>query len=277
LIKKLAVSFLSLSSFLSSAQSAFDGAYATAEFGGALAYANQSISNAFNLNIPSLEFSSTAPYQNNSSMNRPAATGTLLLGYGYSYQRWYMGGELGVSAGYYEMSSNANTGLDRFVQTGSLLTVSSAEATQTQVGLSPIQFSLFLRPGFLITPQSLLSVRVGTSFATASLYSNLYGVKVLSDSGVPQFLLPLQVQGKKSQHVAALQLGTGLEQAVSEHIKIRMDYLFSYYGKLRFQNSGGNFNSISELKSDFILNGVSYQSVSINTQSILLGLSYGFS
>lgn len=267
---------LALFTFSASAHSVFDGVYTAAEFGGVLSYANQTITNTFDLNFPSFNFASNVPYQNYAAMVRPSATGTLLAGYGYSYEHWYIGAELGVSAGYYKMTSSTNTGLTRSVlMSSSRITISSVEAIKTEVNISPVQFGLYLRPGILITPQSLLSMRVGTSFASVSSYGNLAGLKIASDSDIPVFVLPLQIQGKKSRNVAALQLGAGLEQAINEHLKVRMDYLFSYYGKLRFQNNA--IGAIDETGTGFLLSGINYQSVSMNTQSILLGLAYHFS
>ncbi len=256
---------------VTSAQVLPESFYATAEFGGSLAYASQTVNNAVNLLWPSLTFSSSEPYQNYSSMVRPSAAGALLLGYGQNWKNLNLSGELGISNAYYKMNSSMNMGLDRNVDfSGQQVSVSAPQSLQTEVGLSPVQFSMFLRPGIFITPQSLLFMRVGTSFATASSYVKLNAYKVVEEEGGGVLVLPLIVQAKRSRHVAALQLGTGIEQQLAKNLALRIDYLFSYYGNLRFQ-----YASALDLPVDNIsLNTVGYQSVSINTQSILLGLTY---
>lgn len=266
-----ALTLFSIASFASSATSLSNAFYATAEFGGSLAYANQTVNNAVNLNWQSLTFSSSEPYQNHASMVRPSAAGAILLGYGKNWKNINLSGELGVSNAYYKMNSSMNMGLDRAVTfSGQQISVSAPQSLETQVGLSPVQFGIFLRPGIFITPQSLWFMRVGTSFATASSYLNLDVSKIVQQEGANILVLPLKMQAKRSRHVAALQLGTGLEHSLNEHLSFRMDYLFSYYGKLRFEYAG----DVPFSQDTLSLTTIGYQSVSINTQSILLGLTY---
>lgn len=250
----------------------FDGLYTGAEFGGVLTYANQTIQNHFNLVWSALEFNASSPYQQQSTALRTSATGTLLTGYGHSIHRAYLGGELGVNNGYYKMKNAMQTSLTRTVGYPMDILISNAETIISEVNLSPVQFQLFLKPGLFIKPDALLYGRIGTSFSTISTSNYFQGNKTISEYSQPPLVFPLNMQGKQSKNVASLSLGAGLEQQISSHIHLRMDYLFSYYGQIKLNNNAAL--NINDQNIIFNLSSSGYQVVSINQQSILLGLNY---
>ena len=257
---------LSTASFAATSPT-LQGLYAGAEFGGSFAYANQTVQNNVNLQFSDLSFTSSEPYSLYASMVRSSATGAIFAGYGHTWNKFYLGGEIALSNAYYNMASSSTTGLSRTIDNA--ITVTSAKQINTQVNVSPTQFGLFLRPGVMLSPTSLLYGRIGTSFATITYSTNVTDTKILAET--PTIIsFPLMIPANKRTHRAALQLGTGLEQALNNQLTMRLDYLFSYYGKIRMSAVGSNNLD------PFFLTGSSYQSVSINNQSIMLGLAYHF-
>jgi opacity protein-like surface antigen len=255
---------------LSAGAQSFHGLYAGGELGGTMASVNQTLLNNVNLDVvPGGTFQSSSPFRLDDSMVRNAAAGALVAGYGQSFEKFYLGGELSLSSGYYKMTNSSNTGLSRLIGTFGNVTIASAESMDTQVNLSPVQFGVMLRPGILLSPTSLLYGRIGTSFATVHYYTHLVAIKKI-DQNPPVLNFPVTMQSRQDAHRAALQLGLGLEQAVNDRLTVRLDYLFSSYG--RINQTTAQSSTIDPI----VLNATGSQSARIYTQSMMLGLMYYF-
>ena len=245
--------------------SPFNGYYVGAEFGESLAYANQTIQNNVDLQFSGFSFISHQPFNIQSSMVTSAASGALFVGHGHVWNRFYLGGELALSNSYYKMSSSADSGIIRNVE--NFITISGHESVNTTANVSPTQLGVFLRPGVMLTPTSLLYGRVGTSVVNVRYNTTNVALKTLSQSGT-SIDFPITLKTNKTINRAAFQIGTGLEQAINDKLTVRLDYLYSYYGTI--QPSAEQSTTIDT----FFLTSNGTQSVGLHDQSIMLGLAY---
>jgi opacity protein-like surface antigen len=245
----------------------FNGAYAGAAFGQSLAYANQTIVSHVDLEYPGFTFASNQPFSLYSSMVRSSATGAIFAGVGHTWDKFYLSGEMVLSNANYKTSSSSVSGIERTVD--NYATISGLETVTSTASVSPTQFGVFLRPGVLLTPTSLLYGRVGTSVVNVNYNTKTAALKSLSQSGTT-LAFPITMQANKRVTRAAFQIGTGFEQAINERLTVRLDYLYAYYGTIKM------YSSQTASIDPFVLSARGTQSVSLNDQSIMLGLVYHF-
>jgi len=274
--KKWMTSLIILPSLLSSITAfstpspAFNGSYVGAEFGASLAYANQTIINNTDLNVPidGITFHSNEPFNLYSSMLRSSAAGSIFAGIGHTWNQFYMSGELVLSNAYYGMASSSISGISRTINIDAI-TISGNETVTSTANVSPTQFGLFLRPGVMLTPTSLLYARVGTSVINIRYDTTNSSQKTLT-IGASGLAFPTTLHANKCITRAALQLGAGLEQAINDKLTLRLDYLYSYYGSIKmYSTQSNNFDT-------FLITANGSQSVTLNAQSIMLGMAYHF-
>ena len=250
---------------------AFNGSYIGAELGASLAYANQTTNNSVDLAYFGSQFVSNEPFSLYSSMVRSSAAGSILAGFGRTFNRFYLAGELALSNADYKMNSSSNNGISRSIESmDSNITLSGSENDSATANVSPTQFGAFLRPGIMLTPTSLLYGRVGTSVVKVRYNTQTTALKTLSSNNTTAFQLPITMLARKSVTRAAFQIGTGLEHAINDKLTIRLDYLYSYYGTMTaYASQSTSAESIS-------LTAKGIQTVSLNDQSIMLGMAYHF-
>jgi opacity protein-like surface antigen len=146
---------------------------------------------------------------------------------------------------------------------GNIVATSIAQAN---VKLNPVEFGVDLRPGWLVSPDTLLYGRVGVAINRVRLQSASLGV--LSIPGYP-IIAGTLLAPSSSKNIAGLRLGMGVEKHISPHLSLRADYIFTYYGKIHADQSF----SIPSLPLAFTNNA----DVKLMNHSVMLGLSYYFS
>lgn len=259
--------FTSSSLFATTPALPFNGYYVGGGLGTSFAHADETVASTIDLSFDSMTFNSTSPFNLRTGMSQAALIGSLFGGYGHTWNKIYLGGELAVSNSDYKMTNSSSSGISRTVQ--SLVTISGGEKVATQASISPTQVSLSLRPGVLLTPSSLLYGRLGVTFASVDLYHQTVTTKVFSQPEIT-LIVPMSLQANKKIRRAVFQVGTGLEQAINEQWTIRLDYLYTNYGNINVATS-------SSLNADpFLITGSESTSVRINDQSLMMGISYHF-
>ena len=147
---------------------------------------------------------------------------------------------------------------------------------QVNTKLSPFQFGLDIRPGFLIKPDMLIFGRVG--FASATLTESVYwsGVANYSNGGAVSNL-PFTVNNQIKNNKIALRLGGGLEYYFQPGWSVRMDYTYENYGSI---SSSNKINKTVMGTLPFgegtlgISNNVNIKTISNN--SVMIGISHYF-
>lgn len=180
------------------------------------------------------------PLTNQSNMMNNALIGSILFGYGYTKKKFYLGGEVAINASNYSITNYSTAEL--LQNTLNVVKVSNNLTSETKATASPIQFNGTLRTGYLFTENTLLFGRLGMAVANISLktIANSTGDFNLDikffDFSFNQTLPTNSITANTTSMRVVPQIGGGLEQRISNHWTIRIDYIYSYYGRL--QNNG---------------------------------------
>ena len=180
----------------------------------------------------------------------------IFIGYGYACENAYLGLEGYIRGSKYKTTTyNSSAPREVAIATGSsevgiiiptplpggpalfsdtTLTLSST----TQTKLRPVEFGIDFRPGFVACEDTLVYARVGIAFNRVSTkvcstaIFNTANAILVGPSLTPQnvFTVNNTLSHKKSR--AALRVGGGLEQKLSDCISIRLDYVYTNYGRV---------------------------------------------
>ena len=204
----------------------FNGAYAGGALGGSLSRTNKQLSASADVIIVGGLLGIFIPVDVKDDMVGSSPMAALFAGYGHTWQRFYLGSELALDASHYLTTDEIQNGLQE--TTGFGLDGAGQADIVTRAKISPVQFAVALRPGYLLTPKTLLYGRIA---ARTSLVSNT-DVSAIVTVGTDVVSSTQQVSPFARKLQTTLQLGGGLEQSVNEHWSVRMDYVYSNYGKL---------------------------------------------
>ena len=238
---------------------AYHGFYLGATLGGAILEARQQGAALVAEPIDT----STLPVNAQSQLFNHQFQGMFFLGYGKSWRRLYLGGELiAAASSHTAMNSKAHASIVEPRVTN----VSSAY--DTTVKSSTWQYGLDVRPGYLVTSRTLLSGRVGVSAAEIKANSSALGI---SNAGVAGVLV---VPQNTSVHrwKAAYRLGADLEQELSRKVHLRIGYIFTDYGSLSF-NKTATALATGSFGPGTLNNTLSSH---LRNHAVVLGLSYYF-
>ncbi len=195
--------------------------------------------------------------------------GALYAGYGQCWDYWYLGAEIFVDLAHYKNRNAVE--VDETVGEPAVIFADEFQA-DTHTKLNNFQFGIDLRSGILLTPTSMLYGRVGVAFSDLDLNSN--AVFAGNSATIPEnfaILFPLST----SKDVTALRLGGGLEQHMSPNLNVRLDYIYTYYG--RASVTGVTTQVLPQTGEDpgaDIVTLNSSTNVKIFNNTVMLGLTY---
>lgn len=242
----------------------FDGFYLGASIGGTSTNVTQHQDNLATIDTDDpFSFSLSGP---NSLKTNNSFKGALFAGLGGTWHTLYLGAEIFADLGKYKNHQyTSNTFIEDTDVQGTI-------DTTTRTRVNSFQFGIDLRPGFLVTANSLLYGRVGVAYARPKLDVTTT-INVIDSEN--DEIVALAAVGSKDKHFGALRLGAGLEQHICRGLNLRLDYIFTYYGKQdlaaynNFTIAGGEEDSFYTLNNN--------TSVRIKNNTAMLGLSYNFS
>jgi opacity protein-like surface antigen len=265
----LTISCLS-SSLFAHYNSPFDGFYVGAAAGGSWTNVNQDqvIDGIFNSLPADIDFEVNLPLQidgPNSLKTDPSFKGALYAGYGQSWDIWYLGAEIFVDLANYKNRNGVELDLNNTVDENVVFEFQG----DTHSKLRSFQYGVDLRPGVIVTPDTMLYGRVGVAASRLNLNTNaVFAGNDASDDILWDLMLPLAT----AKNVAALRLGAGLEQNIGPNINFRFDYIYTYYG--RASVGGATQQLIPAIGGNVILNLASNTSVKAYNNTVMLGLTY---
>ena len=255
---------------------AFEGFYVGGELGGVIADGKQNgesnitYANRGDVNLDLTHKLKTSSWQ-----------GALFAGYGFLWHQLYLGGEAFVQFNDCELKSHNSGGFyDGFPEVHIL-------DSQTHLRINSVQYGVDFRPGWTITPRTLLYGRVGVGVAKLK-YTTTNSFTLVD--GNDQGFVSLTLHDDKTR--AALRLGGGLEYQLSSNLTLRADYIYTNYGSVHVQGSEA---TTTNLVTSLILNSdpdssedgvgtlaagnpliIRSQSKvhNINEHALMLGLSY---
>lgn len=231
-----------------------------------------------NFPVPGFNTNNTANIEVNLKQN--AGIGALFLGYGLDYQKIYLGAEVFANISQYKM--HASTGTDTtqsFVNNTQAYHIQNNWQIKSKV--SPFQYGLDIRPGFLVQPWLMIFGRVG--FAAAKLtQSAILSGPIVYEAGNPPIHVvdtyPFASDLTTSHNKIALRLGAGFEYYLNSKWSTRMDYINVNYGRVQ---SNSNLNSPVIGNPAFEGNGTLVVTGNVNmkrvtTNTIMIGISRYF-
>lgn len=288
---QIAIATMALTLTASSSFAAFNGFYLGAAAGGSFATGNQHLNESTTSGISAVDSDGTVsplastivPLNVASAMKKNSVIGELFAGYEYSCNRFYLGGEIFVNDSSYQMKNSVDTGINQNLFSNALQLVGSGDV-DSKAKISSFQYGVTLRPGILITPTSLLFARIGTTIANRKYTVkdaesvNLIFNPTFFGEVIPNGAANTNLNLSKSKTNASLQVGGGLEQYFAKHWSVRMDYVYTYYGKLTVSGSNATTQTISFVDGGVItsINATGNNSVKLSDNAVTLGIAYHF-
>ncbi len=223
----------------------FDGFYVGASVGESITNVTQDQRSLADFNNPN-NFGISGPI---ALKTDNAFKGAFFVGYGQCWDSLYLGAEAFVDLSQYKNRNSAE----------SLIYQGFPRKNQinTHSTLSSLQYGIDLRPGVILTPQSMLYGRVGVAFSDLTLNTEAQ----FRNSNIQGVNLPLS----EEKDVAALRLGAGLEQHLCPRLNLRLDYIYSYYGRI----SAG-----AAIRGPGTLTLESDTNIKVYNNTFMLGMSY---
>ena len=249
--------------------------------------------------------------------------GAIFAGYAYSCESYFIAAELFAKGSQYKtktcyteefLSGSEVTGAESFSSNGDPWRKAYASVigpftrnTETRTKLNPVEFGIDLRPGFLLSCDSLLYARIGVAFnrlRTNTRVTNATSLQVQAfDFGLPSVnavwepVLPSQTittpvfattsYYSKNKNVGAFRIGGGLEQCFCDCYYVRLEYTYAHYGKIcatssaspSFSHSTPNSSplgaeAIPSLDTNLTLASTQSRKVKVTSNVVQLGLSY---
>ena len=306
------------------AENAFNGFYAGVSIGGSGTNGSEQVSDTGTISSDGLfqfnalghtvrgAFSSSDPLgvSSNHAQRKNQFSGAIFAGYSYACEPYYIGAEIFVKGSHYKAKTSSNAlfalNVDAFAEVESTTlaapvsdfdveasvdapyTVSSSMRTK----LNPVEFGIDLRPGVLLTCDSLLYGRVGVAFnklrldvdTTSSVALNA-SAEVTGDNGaiiiaggVSRGPFLTETIASRSKKVAAFRIGGGLEQRFCDCLYLRLDYTFTHYGKISTCSDAkrdlARVSIPDTLVAKVALAAAETRKVKVNSSTVQLGLSY---
>ena len=241
----------------------FNGYYAGVSAGESLLVGTANQIRSLGLSLPGAGYSIND--SRGAGLKRNSLVGAIHGGYSYTWEELYLGGEAFIKGSRNKASISDTTTFSQNIA-GNPTTLGITSNTRTT--LKNVEFGIDFRPGYLVTPHSLLYARIGAAFNKLSLTSNLTFNAQNPAFGQVSFPLP---QGN-SKTKTALRLGAGLEQQICEYWSLRADYTYTYYGRIAATDSvsGRVLSPIGPVSA--LLTNTAKAKVSNHT--LMLGLSH---
>lgn len=224
-IHNLLLSSLLLSSASAAiADDAFSGMYAGVAGGGSFLTGHINKNQTFTSPFAVERYSADSKY----GISKNSFLGVIYAGYGSSFcwDNTYLGTEAFIDF--------ANRDDDNFIRSTGIgpQGFGSFDYT-TNVKIHPVSYGLDLRPGYKIAECILFYARLGVGLNTFT--TNSQGSSRLANSAV---FTPLTATGVKKVTRAVLRLGLGMEQPLLDCLTLRVDYIYTYFGKIGITADG---------------------------------------
>jgi opacity protein-like surface antigen len=176
------------------------------------------------------------PFEEDLYQNSAAA----MVGLGYSYQ-FDMGFVLGIEAT--ANYTNAKVTNTNTTQTGIPL-LAAIQIENTLTAQLTNDFALLFKPGFMLTKSTQLYALVGPRWGNieTSISDNLSGVLLDGFISFDEFSFPNSVS--ESGYVLGITAGLGIEQMITDHLSVGLEYAYTSYGDLDTPSSNIFFDDI---------------------------------
>ncbi len=258
-------------------QAVFTGLYAGLSAGDLNMHARIKGDTSFGIVLSPITGVTSDAFLQNTTLASDAFIGELSLGYGKQFCRFYLGAQAFFNEADRNVTSDrsyANGVIDRPADPNNpdALLFPAHYITSSKVRLSNGEFGADLMPGFLLTPRTLVTLRVGAAFNNLEL-RNFNHYDNVPDIG---FFVENDLEAVKNKHQTGLRLGFGLRQDICNGLSVTADYIYTDYGHL---NANATTDSFALVGADIVAIPTGFttqEKLHVSTQAILLGLNYRF-
>ena len=203
-------------------------------------------------------YSTTVGHASSSTSNRNfrfGFMGDVFAGYGRRiYKPFYFGTELGLNIfGVSEVSSSHSTQADVTANIIDDSHITTQEALLTTTRISGNVFVPFfdIKPGLLVTPNSLLFARIGvnynqlnvrrqSSYQSSSIYED--NAVVISESSAYS-----ELYSSEKKQLIGLRAGLGFEYLISDNLGLAANYVYAFYNSVNLQGVGTSNQAVCDL------------------------------
>ena len=163
--------------------------------------------------------------------------GIFFLGYGLQWRALFAGIEI---FGQYSPFSKHKNDTQIFDDSFNPVLFSLSNTVSTKLKINPWQYGIAIRPGVLLSPETLLYVTVGTSVARLRAHSD-----VNYNNPAAGIVLDFPLSAHSTR--AVLRLGGGIEYILCGDWHLRADYTHTDYRSLRLRGSQATPSSIGTI------------------------------
>lgn len=200
-----------------------------------------------------------------SNFKKSSLVGALFAGYGFSCDPYYIGGELFVKI------ANPSYSIPNYFSTGANADTRLNLISNLNIKTRKTEFALDIRPGILLSDCSLLYARLGIARNKVTLTGTVHASFFATDLFSQRTVASSQITSKNTN---AFRLGAGMEQMLSSCVSLRVDYIYTFYRKLRT----GATSSITyrEPLTGSLVQASFSDAIKVKTNNyvVMLGLSY---
>lgn len=149
---------------------------------------------------------------------------------------------------------------------------------KTNVKLNDLEYGIDIKPGFYLSPSSLLYGRIGAAITDLELDSNSLLELSFPFSGINVPQLPLNKESDKN--TVGLRLGLGIEQYLNHNFTINLDYIYTDYENFKINNTGNIINLVDTVSGPtFIVTPNAFSNrtkISLTSHQFMGGIKYYF-
>lgn len=250
----------------------FDGLYLGASGGASFASAaeNSTFNSLYNFPVPTTVHDSAL--MTSHAVHSNSGKGVIFTGLGKTYLNYYGGIEAFASFSKHQLKRYSSSTISGFLETDFTSTIHGS----ADFKLRDIEYGFDLRPGILVSPTTLFYGRVGVAFNRLSATVNpVLSEAFLSPTFSPPENLTFASSFSSKKNLTGLRLGLGFEKYITPHLVLRLDYIYTQYGTISFNNMGNQFQQS-------INRGPTFETITANgkvrgyNNTFLLGISYYF-
>jgi opacity protein-like surface antigen len=166
---------------------------------------------------------------------------SLYAGFGCAWEDVYLGLEAFLRRTDYRKTHRAIFNATESTDVPNIfrLDARASNAIALTTRLSPTEPGIDFRPGFFLTPCTMLYGRVGVAYNRLTLHTRTISSALITPP-LTVGASPLIGTDAASKHkkVGALRLGVGLEQHLGECMSIRVDYINTHYRGIKIRTRG---------------------------------------
>lgn len=203
-----------------------------------------------------------------SQLQEYGAVGQFQVGYAYFHGAFFIAGEFGL---------NVNSTIYNFEQDLTVNNVGSyvdtyyvTLASNPELEFNNIEPTLDIKPGFRMTPNSLIYLRFGMAYNELELKNQINFIDNIVGPDAQYYAKSLKISDSDSG--LFFRMGVGVEQKFSDKVAVSLDYIHTNYGSV----TASGVTNTPAFGGDVINGFTASQSVDVKRDDVLFTVNYYF-